>query len=83
MFTNVISPHLTVFAGKALFVGEDASGNISLWTTDATGAGTNELAAAGSYANGLFYNFAAPDLPPSVARCCSQARTPVAVPTFG
>src|SRR5258708_24022231 len=61
LFTNVIAPHLTVFAGKALFVGEDASGNISLWTTDGTGAGTSELAAVGGYRNGLFYNFAAPD----------------------
>ena len=61
LFTNVIAPHLTVFAGKALFVGEDAGGNISLWTTDGTGAGTSELAAAGGYHNGLFYNFAAPD----------------------
>src|SRR5580704_17073298 len=61
LFTNVIAPHLTVFAGKALFVGADAGGNISLWTTDGTGAGTSELAAAGRYHNGLFYNFAAPD----------------------
>src|ERR1700730_17224279 len=29
LFTNVIAPHLTVFAGKALFVGEDAGGKIS------------------------------------------------------
>jgi len=50
-----------VFAGKALFVGEDASGKISLWTTDGTGAGTSELAAGGGYRNGLFYNFATPD----------------------
>jgi ELWxxDGT repeat protein len=61
LFTNVIAPHLTVFAGKALFVGAGASGNISLWTTDGTGAGTSQLAAAGSYTNGLFYNFATPD----------------------
>jgi ELWxxDGT repeat protein len=61
LFADVIAPHLTVFAGKALFVGEDASGDISLWTTDGTGAGTSELAAAGSYGGGLFYNTAAPD----------------------
>ena len=61
LFTNVIAPHLTAFAGGALFVGEDASGNISLWITDGTGAGTSELVAEGSYANGLFYNVAAPD----------------------
>src|SRR5205085_2300386 len=58
LFANVIAPHLTVFAGKAFFVGEDASGNISLWTTDGTGAGNSELAAAGGYARGLFYNLA-------------------------
>jgi ELWxxDGT repeat protein len=61
LFTNVFAPHLTVFAGKALFVGEDANGTISLWTTDGTGPGTSELAAAGSYASGLFFNVAAPD----------------------
>ena len=61
LFANVIAPHLTVFAGKALFVGEDANGTISLWTTDGTGPGTSELAAAGSYASGLFFDVAAPD----------------------
>jgi ELWxxDGT repeat protein len=47
--------------GKALFVGEDTSGNISLWSTDGTGAGTNELTAAGSNATGLFFNVTEPD----------------------
>jgi hypothetical protein len=61
LFTDVIAPHLTVFAGKALFVGDDASGKIGLWTSDGTGAGTSELAAAGGFANGLFANVAAPD----------------------
>ena len=61
LFSNVTAPHLTVFAGKALFVGEDASGNISLWSTDGTGAGTSELTVAGSYAGGLFATVAAPD----------------------
>ncbi len=61
LFADVIAPHLTVFAGKAFFVGNDASGDISLWTTDGTGAGTSELAAAGGYGEGLFYNTAAPD----------------------
>jgi hypothetical protein len=37
LFVNVIAPHLTVFAGQALFVGEDANGTISLWSTDGTG----------------------------------------------
>ena len=48
LFFDVSTPDLTVFAGKALFVGEDTSGNISLWTTDGTGAGTSELRVAGS-----------------------------------
>src|SRR5438270_559843 len=61
LFVNVIAPHLAVFAGKALFVGDDASGNISLWSTDGTGAGTRELTVAGSYGQGLFFNVTAPD----------------------
>jgi hypothetical protein len=57
LFTNVIAPHLTVFAGKALFVGDDASGNISLWTTDGTGAGTSELAVAGRLRQRAVFQF--------------------------
>src|SRR5438477_68849 len=48
LFSDISAPDLTVFAGKALFVGEDTSGDISLWSTDATGAGTSELTVAGS-----------------------------------
>ena len=58
---DVSTPDLTVFAGRALFVGEDAGDNISLWTTDGTGAGTSELTVAGANANGLFFNVAEPD----------------------
>jgi hypothetical protein len=61
LFSDVNTPDLTVLAGKAVFVGEDASGDISLWTTDATGAGTSELTVAGSNAKGLFFNVTAPD----------------------
>ena len=61
LFFDVSAPDLTVFAGKALFVGEDTSGDISLWTTDGTGAGTSELTVAGGNANGLFFNVTAPD----------------------
>src|SRR5207237_2173593 len=61
LFFDVSAPDLTVFAGKALFAGEDTSGNISLWTTDGTGAGTRELTVAGSYGQGLFFNVTAPD----------------------
>src|SRR5438309_248318 len=61
LFSDISAPDLTVFAGKALFVGEDTSGDISLWSTDATGAGTSELTVAGSNPNGLFFNVTAPD----------------------
>jgi ELWxxDGT repeat protein len=61
LFSDVSTPDLTVLAGKAVFVGEDTSGGISLWTTDATGAGTSELTVAGSNANGLFFNVITPD----------------------
>ena len=61
LFFNVPRHDLTVFAGRALFAGEDAAGNIGLWTTDATSAATSEPAAAGSYANGLFASVSAPD----------------------
>jgi ELWxxDGT repeat protein len=61
LFFNVPHHDLTVFAGQALFAGEDAAGNIGLWTTDATSADTGELAAAGSDANGLFASVSSPD----------------------
>src|SRR5438874_1333158 len=61
LFFDVSASDLTVFAGRALFAGEDASGDIGLWVTDATGAGTSELTVAGSFANGLFYNVTPPD----------------------
>ena len=41
-----------------LFAGHDASGNPGLWVTD----GTCELAVAGSFANGVFFDINAPDL---------------------
>ena len=61
LFFDVSAPDLTVFSGKALFAGEDTGGNISLWTTDGTSAGTGELTVTGSDANGLFFNVIAPD----------------------
>jgi hypothetical protein len=61
LFFDVSAPDLTVFGGKALFVGENTSGDISHWTTDGTGAGTTELAVADSNAKGLFFNVTAPD----------------------
>ena len=62
VFVNVAGPGITVFGGVALFAGEDAGGNVGLWVTDGTSAGTRELAVAGAFANGLFFNIAAPDL---------------------
>jgi hypothetical protein len=38
----------TAFNKKALFAAEDAFGNIDLWTTDGTAAGTKELEAEGA-----------------------------------
>jgi hypothetical protein len=54
VFFDVNAPDLTVFAGKALFVGADTNCNIGLWITDAMGARTSELTVGGSNANGLF-----------------------------
>jgi ELWxxDGT repeat protein len=41
---------------RAVFSGYDATGNLNLWVTDGTVAGTSELTAAGAYAGGLFHN---------------------------
>jgi hypothetical protein len=60
LFANVTAPNLIAFAGRALFVGEDASGNIGLWSTDGTGTGTAELTIAGADAGGIFSNVAYP-----------------------
>ncbi|MGH9208222.1 MAG: hypothetical protein ACRD1G_16980, partial [Acidimicrobiales bacterium] len=41
---------LTAYDGKVLFSGYDAKGDIGLWMTDGTAAGTHELAVAGALA---------------------------------
>jgi ELWxxDGT repeat protein len=51
-----VDPDFTLFGSKALFVGEDVSGNFNIWSTDGTSAGTNELTAVGANSHGLFYN---------------------------
>jgi ELWxxDGT repeat protein len=42
---------------QVLFEGTDSLNHQSLWVTDGTAAGTSELASAGAYSGGLFYNF--------------------------
>ncbi len=45
---------LTVFNGEILFSGTDAAGNVGLWVTDGTAAGTHELTGiSGAYAGGI------------------------------
>ncbi|PWT89441.1 MAG: hypothetical protein C5B56_07100 [Proteobacteria bacterium] len=47
-------PSFTVLHGIALFTGEDANGQLGLWATDGTGAGTHELTGiAGAAAQGF------------------------------
>jgi ELWxxDGT repeat protein len=41
---------------RAVFSGYDASGNLNLWVTNGTAAGTSELSAAGAYPAGLLNN---------------------------
>jgi ELWxxDGT repeat protein len=83
LFTNVIAPHLTVFAGKALFVGEDANGTISLWATDGTGPAPANWRPREATPAGCFSTSLRLILPSSAARCCSKARTRPVMPTFG
>jgi ELWxxDGT repeat protein len=48
---------LFVFDGEVLFLGVDASGEPSLWVTDGTGPGTQELTGiSNTFGRGLFYN---------------------------
>ena len=44
----------TVLGSTALFGGADSSGNVGLWVTDGTAAGTSELSVAGASSSGLF-----------------------------
>jgi hypothetical protein len=43
IFSNSFPPDLTALGSKALFQGADARGQMTLWSTDGTSAGTREL----------------------------------------
>jgi ELWxxDGT repeat protein len=43
IFSHVIGPSFTLFNGKLMFAGLDASGTVGVWMTDGTAAGTHEL----------------------------------------
>jgi ELWxxDGT repeat protein len=47
------SAAFTVLGKTALFAGRDAGGNVNLWVTDGTSAGTSQLKVAGAYRKGL------------------------------
>jgi ELWxxDGT repeat protein len=54
LLTGGISPDFTVFNGEVLFQGRDTVGNLGLWVTDGTAAGTHEVTGiSGANANGL------------------------------
>src|SRR5690348_7249429 len=46
--------NLTNYNGELLFGGFDASGDVGLWVTDGTAAGTRELAVAGALATAQY-----------------------------
>jgi ELWxxDGT repeat protein len=46
-------PGFTILKGEALFEGRDIAGNVGVWVTDGTAAGTHELNVGGASANGL------------------------------
>jgi ELWxxDGT repeat protein len=58
------NPNFTSFNGEVLFQGKDASGNLGLWVTDGTAAGTHELTVSGANADGIFVLTGFGDVPP-------------------
>ncbi|MEY9748875.1 ELWxxDGT repeat protein/VCBS repeat-containing protein [Bradyrhizobium japonicum] len=53
---------LVAFKDLVLFEGKDANGNLNLWVTDGTAAGTHELTGiSGANPGGLFSNFGNPN----------------------
>src|SRR6516165_1718826 len=62
---------------RVLFAGRDATGNINLWVTDGTNAGTTELTAAGGGGTSPLI------LPRSAAGRCSRVTTPTTTTRFG
>jgi ELWxxDGT repeat protein len=67
---------------QVLFEGTDSLNHQSLWLTDGTAAGTSELASAGAYSGGLFYNFS-PSSPPSAAKYWLTATIQAIAVVFG
>jgi hypothetical protein len=53
IFSSTAGPAFALFNGEALFGGRDASGNLGLWVTDGTAAGTHELAGISAYLGGF------------------------------
>jgi ELWxxDGT repeat protein len=49
LFSSTTLPDLTVLGGKALFDGFDINGNLNLWVTDGTSAGTSLMDSACFY----------------------------------
>jgi hypothetical protein len=65
LFPSPLFPGFTVFNGEVLFEGTDASGNVDLWVTNGTAAGTSELTGiSGAFQSGILFDLPAP-LPPS------------------
>jgi ELWxxDGT repeat protein len=50
---NPLQPNFTIFGSKVLFQGRDANNVVGLWVTDATAAGTTEVAVSNAYSTGL------------------------------
>jgi ELWxxDGT repeat protein len=54
-FPGGYNPDFTSFNGEVLFQGKDTSGNLGLWVTDGTAAGTHELTGiSGANSGGIF-----------------------------
>ena len=79
-------PDFTVYNGKVLFVGYDASNHVGLWETDGTVAGTVEIGGQGNagISGGLTLNDSqSPNFTVYNARCCSTGSTRADRPVCG
>jgi ELWxxDGT repeat protein len=54
IFSGVSHPDFTTLNGQALFEGKNTSGNLGLWVTDGTAAGTHELSSSSASSSGIF-----------------------------
>jgi ELWxxDGT repeat protein len=64
-FPGGYNPDFTSFNGEVLFQGKDTSGNLGLWVTDGTAAGTHELTGiSGANSGGIFILTGFGDVPP-------------------